>query len=94
MKYLLVRYCEDWADEFDLEATKVFTETEFDNFQDKLEGPVEVYGGLGNVDASNDYGTKGEFLNTLGVEEITKEEYDIIKKLDLEYYNCDALDLD
>ena len=36
MKYYLITYCTDYADEFDVEGMKVFTEDEFNAFVDLL----------------------------------------------------------
>lgn len=37
MKYYLITYCTDYADEFDVEGMKVFTEDEFNAFIENAE---------------------------------------------------------
>ena len=91
MEYVLCKYAECWADEFDVIDTWATTIAEYNKFVHNLPQTFEVSGQLGNLYANEEY-SKEEFLDTIIITPITKAEYDTIKKLNLEHSMCDAWD--
>jgi len=93
MKYYLLTYSVDWADEFDLTDQRIFTEEELKSYIDGLDDNVEVRSNLGNVEAENEH-TKSEYLDEVSQVEISKNEYDVLNKLNVLSGNSNALELD
>jgi hypothetical protein len=93
MGKIIITYCEDWADEFDLEYTALMSEEDFDKYIEDLPEEVTVRANLGNVDAENEH-TKLEFVTCLSVTKITDAEYDVLSKFNYASGNCNAFDID
>jgi len=90
-KFYLVRFTEDYADEFDVSGMKVYTEEEFKVFTDGLkliekredDREIEIYFG------TNEYlyfYTKYDFLGIFKAEEISEQEYKTLVRLGLKEF--------
>ena len=98
-KYFLVRYSVDYADEFDVEGMKIFTEAEYNSFLDNqsyakdLEekgerevgewGMIELYFGTNEFLS---FDSVDEVIKALEVQEITEQEFNTLKSLGLDSF--------
>lgn len=102
-KYFLVSYEEDYADEFDVSGMKIFTEEEYNSFlnnqryakeleeKGELEkdfGRIELYFGTNEF---LDFNSVDEIIKVLKVQEITEQEFNILKKLDLGSFGVETI---
>lgn len=79
-----------WADEFDLEGFKIVeAPSEEEAFEEVISErignrkfPIEIYFG---TNESQEYETKEELLNDLSIQEITKEDYEVLTRI---FPNC------
>ena len=89
MRYFLLKYDDDWADEFNLEATLAVDESTYNvymknkedcatNFVDK---ELSFYFGSNEEKV---YDEAKEFLERLEEKEITQQEYETLVKLDMD----------
>lgn len=81
MKYFLIKFSDNWADEMDIRGFETFTESEYNEYisqLDKIEYPVEV--GIG-TNESLEYLSKEDYLRKLTVVEIEQSELDTLNKL-------------
>ena len=92
MKYYLLNYSEDWADEFDLFANEIMTEEDYNTYIDSLPEEITVYANLSNVNAENEH-SKKEFIECISKQELTKKEYDILNKFNVCNGICNAFDI-
>jgi hypothetical protein len=78
--YVLLDFSADYADEFDVEGFSIMTDAEWNIFQKKFQQHQGQYSfGFGsNEDIEFENGQ--EVLDSIGVKNITKEEYDTINK--------------
>lgn len=103
-KYFLVSYKEDYADEFYVSGMRVFTEAEYNTFVDnqryakELEEKGEF--GTGEWDmieiyfGTNEYlifRTVDDIIKALNVREITEQEYNTLKSLELDSFGEPAI---
>lgn len=79
MPYKLVKFKDNYADEFDVEGFRLFTDDSWRAFLDQLpQYPDETYFGTNEY---IEYSTKASYLKTLEVLEISEKEYKILLKL-------------
>lgn len=98
MKYYLITYCTDYADEFDVEGMKVFTEDEFKAFiemqkhfaQMEKDNPpfkdAEWPDGYELYFGTNEflwYESIEEMIREFKINEITENQYNTLKELNL-----------
>jgi len=90
MRYFLLRYSDDWADEFDIDAALAVNESTYNlymknkedcatNFADK---EISFYFGSNE---EMEYHTAAQFLERLEEREITQQEYETLVKLNMDY---------
>lgn len=100
LKYFLVNYKVDYADEFYVSGMRIFTEDEYNTFVDnqryakeverngRFEGEIEIYFG------TNEYllfESVDEIIRELKVREITEQEFNTLKNLDLSSFGGPAM---
>ena len=103
-KYFLVNYEVDYADEFDVRGMKIFTEAEYNTFIDnqRYAKELEEKGrfGTGEWDmieiyfGTNEYfifRTVDEIIKEFKVREITEQEFNTLKNLDLDSFGEPAM---
>ena len=82
MKNYIIKESSNWADEFDIEGFRIFTNTSEEDIITKLihgrTFPCEMYFG---TNEAQEFETEGDFLNCLTIEEITTEEKDLLIKI-------------
>lgn len=81
MKYFLVTFDDNWADEMDIEGFAVATEDQLELFKRDLMAanyPTEIYIGSNQSIGYNDF---DDYWACVDHEEITLEEYNLISKL-------------
>ena len=98
MKYYLITYCTDYADEFYVEGMKVFTEDEFNAFiemqkyfaQKEKDNPPfkdeKWSDGFHLYFGTNEflwYDSIGEMIREFKIHEITEGQYNMLKELNL-----------
>jgi hypothetical protein len=80
MKHYLLRYDDNWADEFDVEGFRIYDQEEYDDFKKRVkaaEYPQQMYFGTNegiDVDSAKDY------LDRIDVTEITEAEAKVLNK--------------
>lgn len=75
-EFLLVKYSDNYADEFDAEGFQVFTKEDWKEWKSKIRFKnIRVNFG---TNESNEYGTDSEFLDCLEVKEITAEQAKVL----------------
>ena len=97
MKYYLIKYEDNWADEFDIETFSVMNEEQYNNFNNDLNNiiseikdeEVEIYFGT-NEEITI---TPSEFQNSLKITEIQKDFYDSIIRYGLNDYGLISIPL-
>lgn len=98
-KFYLVRFTEDYADEFDVSGMKIFTEEEYVSFIDNqkyakdLERKGEIVTGefeeIELYFGTNEwlsFETVDEIIKALDVREITEQEFNTLKNLGLDSF--------
>lgn len=92
MKYYLVKSRKDWADEFDCYGLEVYVEDEYNRYINFLEEnkDMEVSLYFGTNEGWDDV-TWEDIKEDITIEEITEEEYEMLKKLRLTCYGNIAL---
>jgi hypothetical protein len=81
MKYYLVKYEDNYADEFDIQGFRIFTEVELKAFKTLVKTakyPQEVYFG---TNESISYDSFTDYMSRLDIEEVTEEEASLLTKL-------------
>ena len=95
-KYLLIKYNDNWADEFDVDLLWVTTEEEFEQWKNELstkdiDNSVEIYFGTNEFISFSSY---EEIIEGIEVSEISKDFYNTFIKLIGDYFGLiDLLDL-
>ena len=92
MKYLLIKSTDDWADEFDIcscraiavnEANEKIFYDALDDLRTRKTDDVNFFFGTNEETA---YENGEQFYNTIKVKEISKEEYETLRKLGLDNF--------
>lgn len=107
MKYYLVTFCTDYSDEFDVQGMKVFTEEEFEAFinaqkyfaQMEKENPPFDDETVWSRGFDLYFGTNeflwfesiGEMIKEFKTREITENQYNVLKELNLLSFGEDCL---
>ena len=78
MKYLLVKYDDNWADEIDLKGFKVLAEEEWEKLKSYI--PNKKFTRYVGSNEDIEYLSKDDFLSRFSVQEITWEECQVFKK--------------
>lgn len=82
MKYYLLRYADNWADEMDLEGYVVLDEEEHAAFQQKLNA-LDGFTFVVGTNEDIEYDSKEDLEAVIDIEEITEADVDVLEKLDL-----------
>lgn len=80
-KLLLVKFNDDYADEFGVNGFHLFTEGEWNEYQDfvkSIDFPFNIYFG---TNERLEYENGDRFLQRMAAREISQETYDIVKDL-------------
>lgn len=80
MKYYICNFSRDWADEFDVKGSRLFTEDEKNTFEQEFENDPdrEISAGFGTNEGWEEE-TLEEWKNSYKFVEITKSTYDELK---------------
>ena len=99
MRYIIIKYEDDYADEFDVKGFSVISfesEEEYNKYFSYLERiRTEITDEISLYFGSNegiDYKNGKDFLKTISIEEITEEQYNTFKQLRLISYGYDIGD--
>lgn len=83
MKYLLISFTDNWADEMDSRGFSAATEADFENWKNQElpeynQHGFELYAGNNE---SIKYSSLEDYLKTIRTKEITKEQYEVLTNL-------------
>lgn len=79
-KFFLVKFSKDWADEFSAEGHRALTEEEVATIESLRDNLTEVSFGFGSNEGWDDIPIS-ELVEALEIQEISKEQYDVIVDL-------------
>lgn len=86
MIYLYIRFCSNYADEFDVDEFEVYkmTDEQYDTFKEHIDAikrkhRTETYYGVGTNEYI-EFDTGLEFLDAFDIQEITENEYQVLTK--------------
>lgn len=86
--YVLARFSDNWADEIDVDCYKVleFDREEYDDFLKRVEFCRNYQGEMSYGVGSNEwieYENGADYLSAISLEVISKEDYEVFKRLDM-----------
>ncbi len=83
-KWIFIKYADNWADEMDIEGTRLMTEADWDKMQKgfaKRDYPYEM--GIG-TNEEVEFTSAEDVMSKLTVYPLTEEEMDVLVRLDLD----------
>lgn len=80
MKYLIVEFSRDWADEFSMEGFETLTSDEWEALQKRILSQGEINYSFGTNEGWEEENPK-DFLSSYSTKEISLEQYNILKEL-------------
>lgn len=86
--YILARFSDNWADEIDVDSYKVleFDTKDYNDFLKRVEFCRNYQGEMSYGVGSNqwiEYENGADYLSAISLETISKEDYEVLKRLDM-----------